>query len=253
MSYRMNGAMWNTQPFNGQGNLITIAGDMTVLYNQRTIILDWGTVDGANFYTVQVSLYADFRSFIINANIEESDYTFTDTGTDDAKRYWRWRPSVSSGANYLQPWSEVGSYWLDTGASEEIEVARDQWAVFDPDDVTDRYWFDLIPTYTIVPRNIYRFQGRNRNGDLLSEFLTSKDEIWLQFTGAQYIAHAQADEFRRFHNVKRDFFLATYTVGRWNEPMPHIWKVELTQDPSFSMLGPGRPDLLQGNLALTEV
>lgn len=253
MSYRINGGRWNSQPFNGQANLVTIAGDMKVLYNQRTINLDWGTVDGAQFYQLQVSLYPDFRSFVTNVSITESDYQFTDASTDDARRYWRWRPSVNSGADWLQPWSEVGSYWLDTGAAAEVEVTEGYWVMFDPDDVTDIYWFDLVPVHSVVPGNIFRFQGRNRVGDLLSEFLTTKDAITLDFTGKQYIAHAQMDEFRRFSNAKRTFFLANYVIGKRDEPTPHIWKVEFNGDPSFTMIAAGRPDLLRGTLSFMEV
>jgi hypothetical protein len=253
MSYRINGSQWNTQAFNGQGNLVTVAGDIKVFYNQTSISLDWGTVDGANFYSLQVSLYPDFRSNFVDVSIDQSDYSFTDSQTNDKKRYWRWRPSVSSGTDFLQPWSEVGSYWLNTGAAAEIEVSKHYWTIFDKDLVTDIYWFDLAPQYTIVPRNIYRFQGRNRNGDLLSEFLTAKDDIILSFSGGQYILHPQMDEFRRFNNGKRTFFLACYIIGKHGEPSPHIWKVEFTADPSFTMIAAGRPDLVQGTMTLVEV
>lgn len=252
-SFMINGGAWNSQAFNGQANLVTIAGDMKVLYNQTTINLDWGTVDGANFYQIQVSLYPDFRSTFVNAAITESDYQFTDSETNNRKRYWRWRPSVSSGSNWLQPWSEVGSYWLDTAAAGEIEVASGYWVMFAVDDVNDTYWFDLVPQYSVVPGNLYRFQGRNRVGELLSEFLTVKDTITLDFTGKQYIAHAQMDEFRRYHNSKREFFLANYIVGKREEPAPHIWKVEFSGDPAFMMIAAGRPDLLRGTINLIEV
>src|SRR5690349_15233221 len=139
MSYAMNGGMWNTQAWNGPSALATLAADLKILYNQRTIDLNWTGVDEAIYYTVQVSLFSDFRSFIVNTNIQESDYSFTDNSTDDMKRYWRWRPSLAAGAGYIEPWSEVGSYWLDTGAAEEVEVPRNYWCIIDPDDVTDRY------------------------------------------------------------------------------------------------------------------
>jgi hypothetical protein len=252
-SYRINGGMWNSQPFNGPSHYVTIAGDMRVMYNQRMVSLDWGTVDGANFYQLQVSLFPDFRSSFVDQAIAESDYQFTDNQTDDAKRYWRWRPSVNSGADWLQPWSDTGSYWLDTGANMEIDVPRDAWIMFDQDDVTDIYFFDLIPQYTISQRNLYRWQGRNRLGELLSEFLTVKDDITLTFTGGQYIAHPQLDELERFNNTKRTFFLANYSITKRGEPTPHIWKVEFSQDPAMSMIAAGRPDLVRGTVNLIEV
>ncbi|QOR55535.1 MAG: hypothetical protein UMS36scaffold28_25 [Phage 59_13] len=253
MSYRINGARWNAQPFNGQGNLATIAADFKVLYNQRSINLDWGTVDGANYYQLQVSLFPDFRSNFLDISVGESDYQFTDAQTDDMKRYWRWRPSVSSGADWLQPWSDVAHYWLDTSAPLEIEVPNGNWVIFDVDDPSDIYWFDMIPTYTISSKNLFRFQGRNRVGELLSEFLTVKDDIVLDFTGKQYVAHPQLDEFERFNNAKRVFFMANYVITKYAEPTPHIWKVEFVADPAFTMIAAGRQDFLQGALNLTEV
>lgn len=253
MTFAINGGMWNSQAWNGPANLLTIAGDMKVLYNQRSIDLNWGTVDGANFYQLQVSLFPDFRSNFVDVAVSESDYQFTDAQTDDMKRYWRWRPSVSSGADWLAPWSDVGHYWLDTSAAGEIEVPQHQWVMFDMDDVTDIYWFELFPLSTTVSKNIFRFQGRNRMGTLLSEFLTVKDDITLLFGGAQYISHPQLDEFERFNNTKRTFFLANYIVSKRGEPTPHIWRVEFVQDPSFTMIAAGRPDLLRGTLNFTEV
>jgi len=253
LSYRINGGMWNSQPWNGAAFLLTIASQMKVLYNQTTIALDWAGVDGANYYQVQVSLFPDFRTNFVDVSHDESDYSFTDGQANNLKRYWRWRPSRAAGSDWIEPWSEVGSYWLDTGADDEIDVPQHYWTIFDPDDVTDLYWFDLPPVYTIVPENLYRFQDRNRLGELLSEFLTVKNNIQLMFTGSQFIAHAQLNEFRRFHNTKRTFFLATFKIGERARPMPNIWKVEFVQDPTFTMIAAGRPDLLRGNAVMTEV
>jgi hypothetical protein len=252
--YMMNHGKFNTPlVFNGQANLQGVAGDVFVLYNQTSISLRWGQVVGANFYQIQISLFPDFRSNFVDTSVSESSYAFTDSQTNDAKRYWRWRPSVTVGANYMTPWSDVGSYWLNTGAALQIEIPEGYWTIFDKDNVTDQYIFDLAPVYTIVPRNVYRFQGRNRQGTLLTEFLTVKDEIELQFEGGQYIAHAQMDELQRFNNTKRTFFLATYTLWSQSEPIPHIWKVECSDDPTFTMIAAGRPDLLRGKVALIEV
>lgn len=253
MSYRMNQGMWNTQAFNGRANIGTISGDMKVLYNQTAISLDWGTVPGANYYQVQVSLFPDFRSNFVDVSITESDYQFTDAQTNDMKRYWRWRPSVTANADWLQPWSEVGSYWLNTGASMEIEMPLNYWAIFDKDTPSDIYFFDLAPVFRTVSRNIYRFQGRNRMGTLLSEFLTVKDDILLMFDGNQFVVHSQMDEFERFNNMKRTFFLANYINWKHGEPMAHIWKVECTDDPTFTMIAAGRPDLVRGQVSLIEV
>src|SRR6267142_726018 len=113
MTYRINEGMWNTQPWNGPAFLEAVAEEVKVLYNQTTIVLDWAGVDGAVYYQVQVSLFPDFRSLFVDQSVVDDDYTFTDGQINDAKRYWRWRPSTSVGAGFLAPWSEVGSYWLN--------------------------------------------------------------------------------------------------------------------------------------------
>lgn len=250
MSFRFNGSRWNEHAFAGT---TAITGDTKVLYNQREITLDWRTFHGAAFYQVQVSLFPDFRAPFVDVSISETDYTFTDNQADDAKRYWRWRPSLSSGTNWLDPWSDVSHYWLDTAAAREIEVPLEDWAFFDPEDVTDIYWLEMIPIYAVTSKNLNRFYGRNRLGELLSEFLTVKDDIVLQFAGSQFISHQQLDEFERFNNSKRSFFMANFTTGKRGEPIPHIWKVGFVEDPAFTMIAAGRPDLLQGTLTLTEV
>lgn len=253
MSYRIGGAKWNLQPFNGPANLSFIVGEVSVLYNTTAVKLSWGTVPGTQYYELQISMFPDFRSNFVDTSLTASNYTFTDGQTNDAKRWWRWRPSAVAGAGFLAPWSEVGSYWLDTGAAGTVEVPEGYWTIFDQDDVLDSYTFDLAPIFTIVPRNLYRFQARNRAGALLSEFLTVKDDLMLDFTGSQYIIHAQMDEFQRFHNTKRTFFITSYIKWRYGEPMANIWKVECTQDPTFTMIAAGRSDLVRGSVTLTEV
>ncbi len=253
MSFKMNHSMWNVQAWNGQANLVTVAADIKILYNQTSISLRWGAMSRAKFYQVQVSLFPDFRSSFVDVSVTEASYQFTDSQTDNAKRWWRWRPSITANANFIQPWSEVGSYWLNTGAAAEVEISENFWMMFDKDIVTDKYFFDLAPTFMIIPRNLYRFQGRNRSGALLTEFLTVKDELTLSFQGGQYIMHAQMDEFQRFNNTKRTFFLAAYIIWKQDEPIAHIWKCEFTDDPTFQMIAAGRPDLLRGQVTLTEV
>jgi len=254
MIYGFNQQRFNvTDVFNGQANETTITTEAFVFYNQTQITLNWGTIPGVKYYQLQVSLYPDFRSNFIDVSLQESVYVFTDSQTNDAKRWWRWRPSVSAGADWLAPWSEVGSYWLNTGGAGQVQLPEGYWMLFDKDNVNDFYFLDLPPIYQIIPRNIYRWQGRNRAGTLLTEFLTVKDDISLMFQGGQYIMHQQMDELERFNNTKRTFFLANYAVWKHGEPMPHIWKVEFTDDPTFTMIAAGRPDLVRGTVSLTEV
>jgi hypothetical protein len=254
MTSLINDLMFNAETFNGPAIPSPIPSYANVLFNQTSIQLDWAQVPAASNYRVQVSLFPDFRTnFIDDSTLVVSQHTFTDSQVNNAKRYWRWQPLLAPGPVAVEPWSEIGSYWLDTGAAEEITLPRDVWAIFDADDVTDYYELELFPIYTIVPANLYRAQERNRLGELLSEFLTVKNEIALSFTGQQYVTHGMLNEFRRFHNTLRTFYLATYKDGEWHRPMPNIWRVQFTQDPMMSMIAAGRGDLVAGNLTMTEV
>jgi hypothetical protein len=254
MTSMINDVIWNNETFNGPSIPPAIPGSAKILFNQTGITLDWTIVPAASTYRVQVSMFPDFRTvFIDDPTLTVSQISFTDGEADNARRYWRWRPSITPGPIYIEPWSEVGSYWLDTGAAQEITLPRHTWAIFDVADVTDIYELEIHPVYKIVPMNLYRSQERNRLGELLSEFLTVKNEITLNFTGQQYVTHAMLNEFRRYHNSLRTFYLATLKDGVRERPMPHIWRVQFTQDPAMNMIAAGRGDLVSGILLLTEV
>lgn len=247
-----NSAYFNSQAFNGETVAQDAATQLKIIYKQRGIELNWTSVSAANFYRVQVSLYPDFREVFEDEWVTQSEHAFTDLEPNDQKRYWRWHPSVD-GATKYEPWSEVGSYWLDTTLAYDVSLNRNEFAFVAENDSSDIYEFDLFPQYTIINRNLYRIQERNRLGELLSEFLTVKPVITINFTGGQFIDHAQLNELRRFHNDVRTFFLACFKDGERLRPMPHVWKVEFTTDPAFTMIAAGRQDLLTGTITLEEV
>ena len=253
----MTGAMINSGQINTQGiNGLTVSSGITtsqkIIFNQSGIELNWTSVPNTLAYFVQISLYADFRTVFQSATVGVSNYSFTDSQPSGQKRYWRWSPTLN-GVDRQEPWSEVGSYWLDTALSQELELNRNEWAFADPEDMLDIYELDLFPTSMFVKRNLYRSQERNRLGELLSEFLTVKDLVTLNFNGAQFMEMAQLAELERFHNDKRTFFLACFKDGARERPMPHVWLVECAQDPSFNMIAAGRPDLLSGTISFEEV
>jgi len=244
--------LFGTKPWGGYGYSPTPTTSQVILFITTGITLNWTDVDEASSYQLQVSMFADFRTTFVNDSaVSASFYSFVDGQTNDLRRYWRVRPH--NGTEYFEPWSEIGSYWVDTTATEELSLDRNQWSFADIDDTTDQYLFDMFPTYTIVPQNLNLIQERNRLGELLSEFLTIKNQIQLFFNGSQYLDHRQFNEIRRFHNVKRTFYLYAFIDGEWHRPMPHIWKVEFVEDPILTMLTAGRPDLLTGAINLQEV
>jgi len=249
---QFNTTQFNTFPINGIGAGTGIPTVLKVIYNQRDIYLNWAPIQLTLLYKVEVSLYPDFRTTFESVWVSSSEYSFTDNEPSGQKRFWRIRPSLD-GVTYFESWSEVGSYWLDTALSEELELNRNEFALADPEDMNDSYEFDLFPTYTIVKRNLYRSMERNRLGELLSEFLTVKDLVTLNFTGGQFLEAPQMNEILRYYNNVRTVFLATFKDGERQRPMPHVWLVELAQDPSFTMIAAGRPDLLAGTISFEEV
>jgi hypothetical protein len=253
----MIGAVINSTRFNAGGiNGVTIstglAGSHVVIFNQSDVTLNWTSVPEAVGYFIEVSLFPDFRTIFETTTVFQSSHSFTDSQASGRKRYWRWAATID-GATRFGSWSEVGSYWLDTALSRELTINRNKVALADPDDMLDVYYFDHFPTWVVVKRNLYRASERNRVGELLSEFLTVKNVIELNFEGAQYVDMIDLNEIERFHNDKRTFFVATFKDGERDRPMPHVWLVELIEDPRFTLIAAGRPDLLTGSLAFEEV
>lgn len=248
----INSAEFNSIGINGSSSASGIPEEHKIIYNQTSIALNWSPFESAVSYFIQVSLYPDFRTNFVDTSVSLSEYSFTDSQPSGQKRYWRWAPTVN-GSELFAPWSEVGSYWLDTALSAEVTLQRNEWALANPDDMLDVREFDQFPTYVAVKRNLYRYQERNRRGELLSEFLTVKGLITLNFTGQQFLEHSDLDEIERFHNDFRTFFLVAYKDGKQDNPMPHVWLVELSTDPSFSMISAGNQMYLQGSLTFDEV
>lgn len=224
----------------------------SVLSNDTSITLDWADVSGANLYQLQVGLQPDFSGSLIqnDATLVTSTKAFTDTGTDDRKRYWRWRSSADAGATWTE-WSEVGSYWLDTSVTGDVTLAVGKWAIFDPDLVTDIYTLPDYPMSKVVDQSIYRTKERNRRGNMLTEWYAGKSLVELTFPATNFITHEHMRAWKRFHFEVKTFFLATYKYNGVNY-VPNIWKVVFAEDPEFSMLAPGREDFFTGDLSFEE-
>jgi hypothetical protein len=224
----------------------------SALAKDAAIVLDWADVAGANLYHIQVSLYADFSVILEEQTaLATSAHAFSDTGTDDAKRFWRWRYSTDTGTTWSK-WSEVASYWMNTTFTADVVPAVETWTMVDPDDVSDACVMDVFPLYSVTPISIRRVQERNRLGELLSEYLTTKDTITLSYPEDCYIGHELYREILRFHSDVRTFFiLASTNNGR--DDVVRVWKVEFADDPSFEMVALGRQDILTGEMELEEV
>lgn len=225
----------------------------TVLFTSTAVRLEWSSVTDATHYQVQVSLFSDFRTIFQTSVETVPGVEFTDSQTDDLKRYWRWRPSDDGGTTFMEPFSEVGSYWLDTGAADRINMDRNNMILSDPDDTTDLYTFGVFPMYISIDSNLFHAKERNRLGELLSELKAIKTSMQLIFQNQQYMDYTQRNEFIRFRNIVRTFYFAYYKDGHLERPMPNIWKAQFVDDPSLSMMAAGRQDLMQGTVIMEEV
>lgn len=225
-----------------------------VYFKTTAITLTWGLVTNANAYQIQVSATPDFSgTLMINASgITTHQHNFTDTGTNDTKRWWRWRYSLDGGTSY-SVWSEVGSYWINTGGAENVNLARNTWALINPSPVTDRYVLPDFPMYAIRQSHLYRVRERNRLGTLLSEFITLKGGVTLDYNADCYLTAEGFFQFRRFNEEVKTFFLATFKSSLLTTPTPNIWKVQFDTDPDLAMFAAGRQDLFVGTLNFMEV
>ena len=246
---QFNTVLWNSNIVVGQA----IPTKHIVFFTTTSIELKWCQQAGANFYQLQVSLTADFNAPFLDTTINVPSHSFTDSQTNNVKRYWRVRASADLGTSYFTRWSEIGSYWMNTAGSEAVDLDRDRWVLFDPDSVTDKYQFDLFPFYSITDQHIMRFNERNRLGELLSEYLTIKASIRLDYIGNQWLDFDQRLEMKRFNEEIKTFFLATYKDGEKDCPVPHIWKVQFEENPELTMIAAGKEEKTQGILMFTEI
>lgn len=226
-----------------------------IYFATTSIILKWGLVTNANAYRVEVSPTPDFSGTLTYSisGLTVHQVDFTDGGTDDTKRWWRWAYSYDGGTTYSR-WSEVGSYWLNTSGAENVEISpTNTWMMINPDDVTDRYNIQDFPLYGIKQGHLFRVRERNRLGTLLSEFITLKGSIQLVYDESIYLTSQGFFEFRRFNEEAKTFFLATFKNNISNITTPNIWKVQFEEDPEMTMLAAGRQDLYVGTLNFMEV
>jgi len=70
-------------------------------------VFNWGAVDGASNYTLQVSIYSSFKSLSLNKTVNSISYTPTSNLPAGRLLYWRVR---ANGSNGPSPWSDPGSF-----------------------------------------------------------------------------------------------------------------------------------------------
>lgn len=224
-----------------------------VLVKDLTPVLDWANVSGATHYHLQVSTTPDFSGPLVvdDATLTSSTHTFTDTAAGDSKRWWRWRSSSDGGITFGQ-WQTVGHYYSLPSAANEVVIADGTWKIFSAADVTDIYAFPDYPRWIANPASIYREKTRNRLGTLLSEFVTAKDQIGMEFSDMLFLTRETMNVLARFNLVVKTFFVGAMIYDGTNY-VPHVWKAQFSADPQFTMLAPGREDYFTGTLEFEEV
>ena len=224
----------------------------TVFTNSRSMLVDWNAVSGADQYHCQVASDPDFVTLIDDDDtLTNSEFSFTDGGTDNTKRWWRWRYSIDGGTNWSL-WQDVGMYWLKTSATDDVDVEPNKWKLFIDTDLEDQYIFETFPIFEITPDLIPRGKMRNRKGELLSDYITSKDLITAKFDNEKFIQREQYREILRFYTEHKTFFLAINLHNGVDE-VPHVWKVQLVEAPEFKQATMTRNDLFEGEVKFEEV
>ena len=225
-----------------------------VFKNDTSITLDWNDVVEANLYQLQVSVgELDF-----SGALEQDDNTlvvtnksFTDAGTGNKRRFWRWRYSTDGGTTWRE-WSEVGSYWLNASGTQDISVPVNKWVIFSENDLTDLYQWNTFPVFKVIPQAMEHIRARNRKFELLSEYITTKASIVVAFQDQKFVLHEQMRAFKRFDIELKTFFLA-HRINNGLDDVPNIWKVQFEESPEFEMLVPTRQDLWEGESTFIEV
>ena len=99
---------WSTAYFRTAVAPPTLVGpaDMTVLLNNRPTF-EWNSVVNADSYTLQVSLYYDFRSTLINTTIAKTKTEYTPTTDLPVLKDLYWRMRTNSSAYGPSAWTAV--------------------------------------------------------------------------------------------------------------------------------------------------
>lgn len=195
-------------------------------------------VSGANYVVVNRSSsnsYSDGAPFKHDAGV-----VWTSGGTLD-------QDFTISFHSWLA-WSPIWSFWLDTTA--EAAVTPTAWTLVDPDETTDTYTFAVAPHYDISEPHVRRGYEHNIQGDLLTEYISTRARLSLDFNEA-YVKHDQAAEILRFYHKRKAVYLMALTDYQ-QDTWERVWKVEFAEEPVFRPLAPGREDYFVGSVELEE-
>ena len=145
-----------------------------------TFDFSW-TSAGAGTYQYNISAYCDFS--------DGTNMVYSGTGTGPAcsgtisggsgKYYRRWRFNGGSGYG---AWGELSSFFMVGTTLTDVTLASEKFVLINANDTSDKFTFETNPIdWRIQPQQILRSQNRNMQGQLLTQFITVKASIELNF------------------------------------------------------------------------
>jgi len=190
------------------------------------------SVTDATKYHCRVSRYYDFSVITHEDNtLTIPIYSETLTG-GSYKYYYQWCAYVGA----WQKWQEVQSFERLTGGAD-LTVTSGKWMMFEASErATYTLVFTSAPQYSYTESQLYRTDGRNLAGDILSEFWTTKGKIRLEFKKNNTISRSEKDQVMRyFGNHCGDVYLAC-APSNGEGYYRKLWKVWFTKEPEVEPL-----------------
>ena len=173
---------------------------------------------------------------------QDGSAVWTTNGTEDHK--------FTAQVQSWSTWSPKWSFWLDSSFPESVTPTA--FTYVDPDEIPDRYSFEVQPILDRIPQNIRRAFDRNLAGDLLTEYTATRAFLSMDFEEA-YVSADQRAEIERFFDKRKPIFLIILEDDRTSgNIIENIYKAEFSVDPEFRQLSAGRMDFFRGLVEMEE-
>lgn len=147
-------------------------------------------------------------------------------------------------------WQPMRSIWVDTTLTASFTPAATGWTFVDPADINDNYAFAVSPDWMVDHEHQRKSQVKNIAGDLLTEYVSTRDVIELTFEGG-YAQYDQTAELMRFFFKRKSLFLIA-VLDYAQDKQERVWKVDFTAAPQITPLAAGREDFFKMKLPLLE-
>jgi hypothetical protein len=195
-----------------------------LIQNGTTVALSCVTF-GAGTYQFDVSSYIDFSDGTNMASTGTGTNPSTSVGISQGNGKYYWRYKYNAGK-----WSETNSFFLVGTEGTDLALSSNVWVLVNVNDTSETFTFEVQPLrFRISETALSRSQDRNMTGTLLTQFITTKAMVDLDYSEVQYIGTSQKAEFQRFYNMRNDKYLATRQDAQISGQYYYkIWKVEFS-------------------------